>query len=310
MASETRRTVVIALGMNAVIAAAKLVVGLLSGSSAMLSEAAHSVADTTNELFLLASLRRSTRTPDSDHPFGYGKEQFFWSLLAAVGIFVSGAVFSIYQGVTGLVHPGGEHGGELLISYAVLLVSFIAEGASWWTAVTQLRTEARATGRGIFEHLRRSSDPTLKTVFSEDSAALAGLLLAAAGIGLHAITGSARWDAAGALAIGALLAVVAIGLGRDTKELLIGEAADPELRQALAAELAAEPEVNAVVELLTMQLGADQLLVAARLDLADGLDSDAIEAFAARIDAGLQHRHAQVTQVFLDPTGARKFRSR
>lgn len=304
MAQESERTVVVALGMNALIAVAKIVVGVLSGSSAMLSESAHSVADTGNELFLLASLRRSGRPADDTHPFGYGKERFFWALLAAVGIFVSGAVFSLYQGITGLIHPPQEHGGELLLSYLVLGLSFLAEGASFLTAIKQLAGEAEASGRGFFEHLRRSSDPTVKTVFSEDAAALAGLVLAALGITLRAVTGSARWDAAGALAIGVLLAYVAVTLGRDTKELLIGEAADPQLRAEIEDHLAAMPEVDAVVELLTMQLGPDQMLVAVRLDLAQGLDSDAIETISARIDADLQRRHTQVTQVFLDATRA------
>jgi cation diffusion facilitator family transporter len=301
--AESRRTVVVALLVNLVIAVGKLIVGILGGSSAMLSEAAHSVADTTNEIFLLTSLRRSAQPPDATHPFGYGMERFFWSLLAAVGIFVSGAAFSVYQGVTGLLHP--EHGeSEVLLSYLVLGASFVAEGISWWTAVHQLRTESRAEGRGFFEHIRRSSDPTVKTVFSEDSAALIGLILAAAGIALHQVTGRSQWDAAAAISIGVLLAYVAFALGRDTKELLIGEAADPELRAHLWRELAAEPEVDAVVEVLTMQLGPDEVLVAARLDLADGLDSDGIERASARIDQALHQRHPEVTQVFLDATRA------
>jgi cation diffusion facilitator family transporter len=226
---ESTGTVIVALIANLAIAAAKITAGLIGGSSAMLAEGAHSVADTTNQVFLLTSLRLSKKAPDDTHPFGYGKERFFWSLLAAVGIFVSGAVFSIYEGVHGLLSGESEVPGYLL-SYAVLLVSFVAEGTSWLKAVRQLRGEARAAGRGLIEHVRLSSDPTVKTVFSEDTAALIGLVLAALGLGLHQLTGQAYWDAGAAIAIGVLLAVVAYLLGRDTKEMLIGEAAPAPLR--------------------------------------------------------------------------------
>jgi cation diffusion facilitator family transporter len=291
------------LASNALIAVAKIGVGVLTGSSAMLAEGAHSVADTTNELFLLTALHRSAKPADAAHPFGYGMERFFWSLLAAVGIFVSGAIFSLYQGVEGLLH--GESGNaDLLLSYVVLGIAFVAEGTSWLTAVRQLRREARSSDRGFVEHLGRSTDPTVKTVFSEDAAALIGLALAAIGIGLHHATGSSVWDAGSAIAIGLLLAYVAFRLGHSTKELLIGAAADPELRQQLWTELAGVPEVDAVVEVLTMQLAPREVLVAARLDLVDGLDSEEIERVSAHIDADLQDRHPEITQVFLDATRA------
>lgn len=301
--SESKGTVVLALAMNAVIAVAKLAVGVLGGSSAMLAEGAHSVADTVNELFLLTSLRRSARPADAAHPFGYGKERFFWALIAAVGIFVSGSVFSLYQGVTGLFR-GGEESGDFLVTYIVLAVSFAAEATSWWKSVTQLRSEAAALHRDFGEHLHRSTDPTVKTVFSEDSAALIGLLLAGAGVGLHQATGSGRWDAAAALAIGLLLAGVAYILGRDSRESLIGEAADPELRQRLWQELMAVDEVDTVVEMLTMQIGSDAVLLAVRLDLVDGLDSAAVEDVSTRMDAEIRERHPEVTQIFLDATRA------
>lgn len=303
MAEQSKKTVLVALASNIIIAVAKIGVGVISGSSAMLAEGAHSVADTTNELFLLTALHRSAKPADNAHPFGYGMERFFWSLLAAVGIFVSGAIFSLYQGIEGLLH--GESGSaSLLLSYVVLGIGFVVEGTSWLTAVRQLRREARSSDRGLVEHLGRSTDPTVKTVFSEDAAALIGLTLAAIGIGLHAATGSSMWDAASAIAIGLLLAYVAFRLGHSTKELLIGAAADPELRQQLWQELAAVPEVDAVVEVLTMQLAPREVLVAARVDLVDGLDSDDVERVSARIDDDLQTRHPEITQVFLDATRA------
>jgi cation diffusion facilitator family transporter len=298
---ESAGTVVVALIANLAIAVAKITAGVIGGSSAMLAEGAHSVADTTNQVFLLTSLRLSRKAPDATHPFGYGKERFFWSLLAAVGIFVSGAVFSIYEGVHGLLSGESEVAGYLL-SYAVLLVSFVAEGTSWLKAVRQLRGEAGKAGRGLMEHVRLSSDPTVKTVFSEDTAALIGLVLAAAGLGLHQLTGQAFWDAAAAIAIGVLLAVVAYLLGRDTKEMLIGEAAPAPIRDGILRELAGHPEVDRVVEVRTMLLGPEALLVAARLDMDDALGAADVENRTDEIASELQQSFPQVREVYLDVT--------
>ena len=270
---ESTGTVVVALVANLAIAVAKIAAGLIGGSSAMLAEGAHSVADTTNQVFLLASLRLSRKAPDDTHPFGYGKERFFWSLLAAIGIFVSGAVFSIYQGVHELLSGESEVAGYLL-SYAVLFISFLAEGTSWLKAVRQLRTEARAAGRGMIEHVRLSSDPTVKTVFSEDTAALIGLLLA----------------------------VVAYLLGRDTKEMLIGEAAPAPVRDGIRSELADHPEVDRVLDVRTMLLGPEALLVAARLDMDDSLGAADVEDSTDAISAGLRTKFPQVREVYLDVT--------
>jgi cation diffusion facilitator family transporter len=296
---ESTGTVIVALVANLAIAVAKITAGVLGGSSAMLAEGAHSVADTTNQVFLLTSLRLSRKTADDTHPFGYGKERFFWSLLAAVGIFVSGAVFSIYEGVHGLLSGESEATGYLL-SYAVLLVSFVAEGTSWLKAVRQLRGEAKRAERGMLEHVRLSSDPTVKTVFSEDTAALIGLVLAALGLGLHQLTGHAYWDAAAAIAIGVLLAVVAYLLGRDTKEMLIGEAAPALVRDGIQRELASHPEVERVIEVRTMLLGPETLLVAARLDMDDALGAAEVEDRTDEIAAALQKRIPQVREVYLD----------
>jgi cation diffusion facilitator family transporter len=298
---ESTGTVVVALVANLAIAVAKIAAGLIGGSSAMLAEGAHSVADTTNQVFLLTSLRLSRKAPDDTHPFGYGKERFFWSLLAAIGIFVSGAVFSIYQGVHELLSGESEVAGYLL-SYAVLFISFLAEGTSWLKAVRQLRTEARAAGRGMIEQVRLSSDPTVKTVFSEDTAALIGLLLAALGLGLHQLTGQAYWDAAAAIAIGVLLAVVAYLLGRDTKEMLIGEAAPAPVRDGIRSELADHPEVDRVLDVRTMLLGPEALLVAARLDMDDSLGAAEVEDSTDAISAGLRTKFPQVREVYLDVT--------
>ena len=301
MASESKRTVTVALAANGGIAIAKLAAGLISGSSSMLAEAAHSIADTLNQIFLLTSLRVSRRRADPEHPFGYGKAQFFWSLLAAVGIFVAGAVFSVYEGVHTLLSAGSESTG-LLIAYVVLAVSFLLEGTSWLKALRQLRAEAAAEGRTLGQHIKASKDPAVKTVLAEDSAALAGLVLAAIGITLHHVTGSAVWDGAAAILIGLLLAYVAFVLGRDVSGLIIGESASPETVVDIHDRLCALPEVTTVVELLTMHLGPEEVLVAARLDLEDTMTAGAVEHFAGRADRELRAAHPEITQVFLDPT--------
>jgi cation diffusion facilitator family transporter len=295
------RAIIAALAANAGIALAKFVGFLVTGSSSMLAEAAHSVADTTNQVFLLASLSFSEREPDAEHPFGYGKERFLWSFMAAIFIFVSGALFSFYQGIHELLGGGGETGGWGY-TYAALAAAFVLEGASLIRALRQTRQDAGNARRPVGRYVRSSRDPTTKTVVFEDSAAVAGVVIAGAGVALHQITGHAAFDAAGAILIGCLLAVVAVGLWRDTRGLLIGEAALSEERDAMREVFERNPDVDDVVELLTMALGPNTLLVAARLDLADGMDSDGIEALSADLEGALRDAVPAVRYVFLDPT--------
>jgi cation diffusion facilitator family transporter len=306
MAAETRGTVVLALIANVLVAAAKFVGGAVTGSPAMLSEGAHSVADCLNQVFLLTSLRRSERPADTQHPFGHGKERFFWSLLAAVGIFVAGAGFSAIEAYRSFASSEPTHGHYYAINYVVLGVALVAEGVSWLRAIGQVRSEARAGGRGLVQHIRESSDPSVKTVVSEDTAAMVGLVLAAAGLVLHQVTGAGAWEGVASALIAVLLIVVAVALGRDSKDLLIGEAATPEVTDAIRAYLSENPAVDEVVDLMTMHIGANQLLLAARVDLADHLDSSAVEQASSDIDAEIQRRWPAVTEVFLDATRARR----
>jgi cation diffusion facilitator family transporter len=306
MASESHKTVYLALAANAGIGVAKLAGGLISGSSAMLAEAAHSVADTTNQLLLLASLNKAERQPDDTHPFGYGKERFFWSFLAAVCIFVSGAVFSVFEGVHRIVAGGSEDGG-VGVAFAVLALALVLEGSSLIRAARQTRSEAERNRRSFARHIRVSRDPTTKTVVFEDSAAVIGVLLAAAGLGLAQLTGNVVYDGAASIAIGILLAIVALALGRDTKGLLIGEGALPEEREALERVFCEHPRVDALDQLLTMAMGPGSLLVAARFDPASDLSSDEVEELADDLDRKLHEAVPEVGEVFLDPThhGAR-----
>lgn len=301
--TETRGTVLVALGANLLVALAKAAGGLVSGSAALLSEAAHSVADTLNELFLLLSLRTAERPADRTHPFGYGKERFFWSLLAAVGIFVSGAGYSLYEGLKAVrAHDRVPSTQQFLVVYAVLLVSLAAEAASLRTAVKQLRRQARSAGRSPLDFVRRSPDPTVKTVASEDSAAVVGVVVALAGTVLHQVTGAELWDGVASLVIAALLAYVAFVLGRDTKELLIGEAADPAVRLRAYAVLRERPEVVAVKEVLTMQLGPSAVLVAARLQFEESLTAGEVADVCTSLAEAMQDQVPSVSQVFLDPS--------
>ena len=256
---ESTLTVLVAMGANAGIGVLKLVAAIFTGSAAMYAEAAHSVADTVTEGLLLTALRRSGRKPDREHPFGYGKERFFWALIAAVSIFVSGAVFAAYEGIRTML---GESEEQTLawVAYAVLGVSFVLEGTSWLQAVRQLRNEARRDETTPLNWLRQTDDPTVKTVFFEDSAALIGLLLAFAGVGLHQLTGSAFWDGLASVLIAVLLTAVAYILGGTNKGLLVGRQADRRTVYALRDALADRPEVEQVVDLLTMMIGTDQIL--------------------------------------------------
>ncbi|MFE1289971.1 cation diffusion facilitator family transporter [Streptomyces sp. NPDC058751] len=284
----------VALGANLLIAVAKAVGGLISGSPALLSEAAHSVADSMNEVFLLAALRRSRRPADRRHPFGYGKERFFWSLLAAVGIFVMGGCFSFFQGFEALRNGADESFGGYVTGLAVLGVALLAEGASLLRALFQVRGK---DGDGM-------RDPALRTVVAEDGTAVLGVSLAIVGMALHMITGQVVWEACASFAIGLLLVCIAFWLGSDAREQLIGRAVDEERCGRIRELLKAQPEIDSVEALLTMELGLDSALVAARIDLVPGLDSEEVEEVAVRIKRSVAHTFPEAGQIFLDVTDA------
>ncbi|MFJ5997209.1 cation diffusion facilitator family transporter [Streptomyces sp. NPDC092370] len=284
----------VALAANLVIAVAKAIGGLAAGSPALLSEAAHSVADSLNEVFLLAALRRSRRPADRRHPFGYGKERFFWSLLAAVGIFVMGGCFSFFQGFEALTSGAQEELGGYAAGLIVLGIALLAEGGSLVRALYQVRRQGGA-GAGM-------RDPALRTVVAEDGTAVLGVTLAIVGMALHMVTGQVVWEASASLAIGALLVYVAFRLGREARDQLIGEAADPESSGRIEALLRAQPEIDSVEALFTMKTGLDTALVAARVDLVPGLDSERVEEVAVRIKRSIAHTVPEADQIFLDVT--------
>ena len=297
---ESTPTVLLAGAANLLIAVAKLAAGLASGSAAMLSEGAHSIGDTVNQVFLMAALRRSRKDPDEEHPFGYGMERYFWSFLAAVGIFVLGAGFSAYQGIKALT--SSEPPGSPTWSFVVLGMSFVFEGTSFLRALWQLRGNAQDAGVGMVDHLRHEADPTLRAVVWEDGVALVGLLLAASALALDAATGGRTYDGVASLAIAALLVVAAYGLGRQNQQYLIGKAVPQPLREDITRLIASTEGVDSVLELLTMRLSPDQVLVAARVDLADHLTPEEVEHAADEVDAQIRGRFPEVRYVFLDPT--------
>jgi cation diffusion facilitator family transporter len=297
--SATRRTVLIAGAANIFVGLIKLAAGILVGSSAMLAEAAHSAADTLNQGFLLASLRKGARPADAKHPFGYGQERYFWSLLAAFGIFIAGGGFSIFEGLLALGH---ESSGSPLLAYLVLVVAGLAEGASLVRALKQMRGEARSSHTELLDHVRGSPDTTVKAALFEDSAAMVGLVLAGLGLVLRQVTGSPVWDGAASIAIGVLLIVVAVRLGMDNREFLIGRAADPRELRTIQEEIEQTPGVDELVELLTMYLGPEHLIVAARVAFSDDISADRAEDAAGDIDKRLADRLPMVPHVFLDPT--------
>jgi cation diffusion facilitator family transporter len=299
---ESVGTVLLAGSANLAIAIAKLVGGLVSGSTAMLAEAAHSVADTLNQIFLMAAIKRSQKPADAQHPFGYGMERYFWSLIAAVGIFVLGAGYSIFEGIKAVIHP--EQLGGLLISYVVLGLGVLFEGSSWLKAIRQLRREAGKDGIGFFEHLRITPDPTAKTVAFEDTAALIGLVLAALGITLHHLTGQGFWDGGASILIGLLLVLVAYALGSQNMKALIGESLPQDTQDEIRRVIDESPGIDSVVELLTMRLSPEDVLVAARVDLDDDASVDELEHAADEVERRLREAHPEVRHLFLDPTDA------
>jgi cation diffusion facilitator family transporter len=285
--SESFTTVLVALGANVSIAVAKSAAAVVTGSASLVAEAAHSWADAGNEIFLLIANRRSRRPPDLAHPFGHGREAYVWSLFAALGLFVAGAAVSATHGVQELINP--EPADHFAVGYAVLAISFALEAISLRQSVRQARPEAKSLQRDLIEHVLATSDPTLRAVFAEDSAALIGLLIAAAGLAGHQLTGSVVPDAAGSILVGVLLAVVAIVLINRNRSFLVGQEADPRVRAAAVQALLDAPEVDRVTYLRLEIVGPRMVFVVGNVDLM-GDDSEShlairLRALEARISA-------------------------
>ena len=285
--SESLTTVLVAFVANILIAVAKSAAAVVTGSASLLAEAAHSWADAGNEVFLLFADRRSRRPADDMHPFGYGRDAYVWSLFAAMGLFVAGAAVSIVHGIQELITP--EPAGHFAVGYIVLGISFVLEGISFLQSVRQAKPEAESLQRDLIEHVLATSDPTLRAVFAEDSAALIGLVLAAAALGAHQITGSPVPDAIGSILVGLLLAVVAVILINQNRRFLVGQEADPRVRAAAVQALMDLPEVARVTYLRLEIVGPRMVSVIGDVDLT-GDDTEShvavrLRALEAKISA-------------------------
>ena len=291
-----------ALFANGLIAVLKLVAAFITGSSGMMAEALHSVADTTNQIFLLLGLRFYKRPASAKHPFGYGKERFFWSFIAAIFIFGVGATYAIYEGIVKLTHPHPPT--NLGWAYGVLALSFLLESASIAIALYQEVNEAHHEGLSFRDYLRESKDPTAKTVIFEDSAALIGIVIATLGLVLtqYQVGGSAGayWDGVASITIGLVLAVVAFVLARSSRGLLLGEAANKKEVAAIKQAIESHPNVERVVELLTMHLAPKQILINAHVQLRPNLVTGDIEKSIAEIEDCIKHAEPKVEMIFLE----------
>ena len=291
-----------ALFANGIIAILKFAAAVITGSSGMMAEALHSVADTTNQVFLLLGLRFFKRPASEKHPFGYGKERFFWSFIAAIFIFGVGATYAIYEGIVKLSHP---HPPENLVwAYWVLAISFVLESGSIALAIYQEAKEAHHEGLTFFAYIRESKDPTAKTVIFEDSAALLGILIAGVGIYLtehHSGPGDgAYWDGLASIIIGLVLAVVAFVLARTSRGLLLGEAANPKSVRAIVQAIESHPNVVKVVELLTMHLAPKQILINAHINVRDDLVTGEIVNTVEEVEELIKKAEPKVEMIFLE----------
>ena len=298
MSSESNKIVVYAaLFGNLAIALVKFVAAYITNSSAMLSEAIHSVVDTLNEILLLYGMKKAEQRPDAHHPFGYGRELYFWAFIVALMVFALGAIVSIYQGILHIIHP--EEMQDPMINYIVLGIAILCEGFSWTVA---LRTFRKMKGKmGYFEAFRRSKDPTTFTVLFEDTAALEGLFIALIGIFLAHQLNIPELDGAASILIGVVLAVSAWLLARETKGLLLGETADPRLRENVLNIAQQDAAVYSANGVLTEQMGAHQVIASLSLEFKDDLTSDEIEACVNRIEAQIKQLHPEIITLFVKP---------
>jgi cation diffusion facilitator family transporter len=286
-----------ALAGNLLVAASKFAAAAISGSAAMLSEAVHSLVDTVNELLLLYGIARSSRPPDRVHPLGYARELYFWSFVVALLIFALGAGVSLYEGVDRLLHPVPIE--QPVVVFTVLAVSLAFEVASWLVGVRAFRATQRTLG--WWEAFRRSKDPPAFIVVFEDSAAILGLAAAAAGTAAALLTGDARWDGVASLAIAVILAAVAGLLARESKELLIGERADPSLSDAIMRTASSIAGVCSANSIVTVQLGPNNVIATLSLDFFDYLRAPDIERAVVELEARVRSAHPEVSALFVKP---------
>lgn len=295
--TASTRTLVVALLANLGIAASKFVAAFITGSSAMLTEGVHSVVDSVNQLLLMWGRRAAKKPPDKFHPFGYGRELYFWSFVVAVLVFSLGAGVSVYEGIIHIAHP--EPAVSPIIAYAVLLIAFLLEG---WSTLEAFADFKRAKGRlSWFKAIRQSKDPPAFIVLLENGAAMAGIIAAAIGLFLAQITGNPFFDGAASVVIGIILGITAGLLAYESKGLLIGEAADPVLVKNLRNLADETPGVVGVGHVLTMHSSPDQITVMMNVDFDDAISAREVEQIVCRIEEEARERWPHVKSLFVRP---------
>lgn len=303
MSGSSKKTIYAALIGNTLISITKFIAAFMTGSSAMFSEGIHSLVDTGNQVLLLYGLKQAKKPADKQFPFGHGKEVYFWSFVVAILIFAVGAGVSIYEGVKHVLHP--QLSSDPFINYIVIGLAVIFEGAAWYFA---LREFSRAKGKwGYIEAVKRGKDPTIFVVLFEDSAALLGLAVAFLGILLSQLTGNGIYDGIASILIGLILGGTAIWLAYETKSLLIGESADPEIVGGIRKLATSQPTINHINEILTMHMGPDFVLANISVDFVDSLQAGDMEKTIALLDAKIKKKFPSVKRVFIEAE-ARSFR--
>ncbi len=301
MASGSKTIIYAAAVGNAGIAVTKFTASVMTGSAAMLAEGIHSLVDTGNQILLLHGLRRSVRPPSQNFPFGHGKEIYFWSFIVSILIFAVGAGVSIYEGILHLLHPQAHT--DAWINYLVLSIAIVFEGVAWTLALREFNTVRGNVG--LVEAVQRGKDPTLFVVLFEDSAALLGLLVAMAGVWLGEVTGNPVWDAIATIVIGCILAGTAVWLAYETKGLLIGEGASPEVVASIREIVGKTPAVAHVNEVLTLHMGPEFVLLTVSVTFREALVAGEIEKAIDNITVRVRDRHPVVKRVFIEAEALR-----
>ncbi|HEY6777079.1 MAG TPA: cation diffusion facilitator family transporter [Thermoleophilaceae bacterium] len=296
---ESLGSVLTALAANTAIAVAKGTAAALTGSPALFAETLHTVADAGNEVLLYIAIRRSRHPADASHPFGYGPERYYWALLAAVGMFVVGGAFAIWEGVQGLVHPPELD--AFWAGVAVLVIALLLDGTSRLVAGRQLRLQAARRELSVREFVRETPDPTVLTVFLEDTIDVLGAALALVAIVLHRVTGSGVPDALGSIVIGCLLCYLASRLATRNRQLLTNQSVPDRYVQRLRARLEAEPAVRAVTRLDAVYLGPAEVLVAADVEMSDRLTGGEVAGVLSRLRADLGRDVPAIARFYLTP---------
>ena len=296
MASGSKKVILAALIGNTLIAITKFAAATITGSSAMLSEAIHSMVDTGNQGLLLYGMKKAKKPADKDYPFGHGKEIYFWSFIVAILIFAFGGGISVYEGIQHLLHP--QPATNPLINYLVLSLAIIFEGVAWLFALREFR---RTKGNnGYIDAINQTKDPSVLVVLFEDSAAMLGLLVALIGIGLTHLTGNVYFDGTASILIGFILIGTAIWLARETKGLLIGESAEPKIVQGIQEIVQESPIVKDINEILTMHMGPDFILVTLSADFVDSASANEVEEQIAALDLQIKSRFPRIKRVFIE----------